>query len=37
MAIHVDASIVADINTECVRVRTCDACDIIVGVIVVPS
>jgi hypothetical protein len=35
MAVHVDASIIADINTECVRVGTCDACDIVVGVFVV--
>jgi hypothetical protein len=34
MAIHVDASIVADINTKCVGVETCDACDIIFGIVV---
>jgi hypothetical protein len=32
MAIHIDASIVADVNTERVRVATCNACHIIVGV-----
>jgi hypothetical protein len=36
MAIHVDATIVADINTERIRVATCDACDIIVGVVAYP-
>jgi hypothetical protein len=36
MAVHIDASIVADVNTERVRVRTCDACNIIVGVVVYP-
>ena len=36
MAIHVNASVVANINTECVGVRTCDACDITVGVVVYP-
>jgi hypothetical protein len=34
MAVHVDASVVANINTECIRVGTCDACDIIFGVVV---
>jgi hypothetical protein len=37
MAVHIDSSIVADINAECVRVGTCDACDIIVVVVVVNS
>jgi hypothetical protein len=37
MAVHVDSSIVADINTECVRVGAYDACDIIVVVVVVYS
>jgi hypothetical protein len=35
MAVHINAAIVADINTECVRVGTCDACDIILSIVVV--
>jgi hypothetical protein len=37
MAVHVDASIVADINTKCVGVGTRNACDIVIGVAVVYS
>jgi hypothetical protein len=35
MAVYIDASIVADINAECVRVGTRNACDIVIGVVVV--
>ena len=34
MAIHVDASIVADINTKRIGITTRNACDIIFGVVV---
>jgi hypothetical protein len=36
MAVHIDATIVADVNTKRVRVATCDACDIIVSAVVYP-
>jgi hypothetical protein len=36
MAIHIDATIVADVNTKRIRVAACDACDIIVSVVVYP-